>query len=202
MFKKKTKDCIGLLNANNVIIGKPFQNKFLASATYSYPSHKDEDVMSKIVHQKKLIDENSVFETVFSLARNTAFGEDYISFTNKFSQEVPHWSDKRNYSQSSAMFVLNGKTYSAEQHSSNFNSLVCLYANSELIFGATLIGHRADERDAIAIADSKLNQNEISLLVAFANLSEDTAKRKKNASRSQLMEQQALEDEDKVKQSF
>lgn len=201
-LKKKTYDCIELLNANEPIIGKPFHNRFLAAATYSYPSHKDQDVMNKIFQQKKLIDENSVFETVYSLARNTAYGEEYVKFTDEFKQEIPRWSDKRNYSQTSATFVLNGKTYIAEQHSSNFNSVVCLYKNSELIFGATLIGHRANERDAIAIASSNLDENEIVLLVALANLSYELTKSKREVSWNKLMQEQSSDLDGKVKRNF
>lgn len=202
MFFKKTKDCIELLNANKQIVGKPLQNRFIASAIYSYPSHKDQEAMNRIFHQKKLIDENSVFETVYFLARNRAYRDEHIKFTNTFTQEIPHWSDKRNYSQSSTKFLLNSKTYSAEQHSSNFNCAVFLYKNSELIFGATLIGHRADERDAIAIENSKLDENEITLLVALANLSNETAKTKKDAICKELMEEQTSDLEENIKRNF
>lgn len=201
-FKKNTKDCIELLNANKSVIGKPFHNRYLAAATYSYPSHKDADVTNRIFQQKKLIDENGVFETVLSLARNTAYGDEYIKFTDKLIQEVPRWSDSRNYSQTSTTFVLNGATFIAEQHSSNFNSLACLYKNNELIFGATLIGHRADERDAIAIASSKLNTDDLNLLISFANLSEDVAKNKRDASWNSLMDKDLSEHENRVKQNF
>jgi hypothetical protein len=201
-FKKKPMDCISLLDGNKSDIGKPFNNRFLASATYSYPSHKDKDVMDRIFYQKKLVDENGVFEAIHSLARNTAYGEEYIKFSEKLIQNVPRWSDWRNYSQTSATFLLNGVTYTAEQHSSNFNSLVCLYRNSDLVFGATLIGRRQHECDSISISNSKLDEKETSLLIAFANLSEDTAKRKKNESWSKFTEEQASEFEDRVKQNF
>lgn len=201
-FKKKTKDCIELLNANKQILGKPLCKRFLKSATYSYPSHKDQEVMNRIFHQKNLIDANNVFETVYFLARNTAYGNEYIEFTGKFIQEIPHWSDKRNYSQTSSTFILNGETYTAEQHSSNFNSIVFLYRNSELIFGATLIGHRADERDAIAIENSKLDENEVIHLVAFANLSDETARSNREASWEKLKDQKISEIEEKIKRNF
>lgn len=201
-FKKKTKDCIELLKANKDIIGRPFHNRYLASATYSYPSHKDKDVMDRIFNQKKLIDENGFFETILSLARNTAYGHEYIKFTDKLIQEIPHWSDSRNYSQTSASFILNGESYIAEQHSSNFNSLVCLYKNSELIFGATLIGHRQSGKDAIAIGSSKLKSDEVSLLIAFANLSEQSASKNRSDNLNKLVKQQTSESEERIKNNF
>lgn len=201
-FKKKLKDCVELLNANKNALGKPFHNKFLSSATYSYPSHRDKDVTERIFNQKKLIDENGVFETILSLARNTAHGDEYINFTDKLIQEVPRWSDKRNFSQTSATFILSGATYTAEQHSSNFNSLTCLYKNNELIFGATLIGYSADTKDAIAIASSKLSYEEIRLLIDFANLSSQVSKQRREASWNSLMEKDLNEQEARTKQNF
>lgn len=201
-FSKKSKDCIELLDANKSSLGKPFHNKFLASASYSYPSHKDKEVMDRIFTQKKLIDENGVFETILLLARNTAFGDEYIRFTNKLIQDVPRWSDKKNFSQTSATFILNGDTYTAEQHSSNFNSLVCLYKNIELVFGATLIGHNGSTKDAIAIASSKLCYAEVQLLIDFANLSAQVSKQSREASWSSLMEKDLIEQEDRTKQNF
>jgi hypothetical protein len=201
-FKKKLKDCIELLNSNKSELGKPFHNKFLASASYSYPSHRDKEVVDRIFNQKKLIDENGVFETVLFLASNTAFINEYIRFTNKFIQDVPHWSDKRSFSQTSATFILNGATYTAEQHSSNFNSLVCLYKNLELVFGATLIGHNGTTKDAIAIASSKLTNDEVQLLIDFANLSAQVSKRRREASWNTLLEKDTMEQEDRTKQNF
>lgn len=201
-FKKKSIDCIELLNANKAIMGMPFHNKFLVSASYSYPSHKDKDVMDRIFNQKKLIDENGVFETVLTLARNTAFGDEYIKFSDKLIQDVPRWSDKKNYSQTSATFLLNGANYTAEQHSSNFNSLVCLYKNNELIFGATLIGHQADINDSVAIASSKLTFEEIQLLIDFANLSTQVSKQRRESSWDDLMEKDLAEHESRIKQNF
>jgi len=201
-FKKKTIDCNSLLDGSKSDISKPFNNRFLASAKYSYPSHNDKEVMDRIFYQKKLVDEYGVFEAIHSLARNTAYGEEYIKFTEKLIQNVPRWSDWRNYSQTSATFLFNGLTYTAEQHSSNFNSLVCLYRNSELIFGATLIGRRQNENDYISISNSKLDEEEIRRLIAFANLSEDTAKQKRNQSWNKFTEEQASELEDRIKQNF
>lgn len=201
-LNRKTKDCIDLLNENKCVIGIPYVNKFLAAANYSYPSHKDKDVMDRIFYQKKLIDENGMFEAILSLAKNTTFSNEYINYTGKLIQKTPRWSDEKNYSQSSTTFTLAGKSYTAEQHSSNFNSLVCLYRNKELIFGATLIGHQQGERDAIAIESSKLELEEIGLLVAFANLSEDMAKSKRNSSWNKLIEQQTAEYEDKISKNF
>jgi hypothetical protein len=201
-FKKKSKDCIELISANKSIIGKPFHDKFLTSASYSYPSHKDKDVMDRIFDQKKLIDGNGVFETVLALARNTAYGDEFIKFSDRLIQDVPRWSDKLNYSQTSTTFVLNGSTYTAEQHSSNFNSLVCLYKNNDLIFGATLIGHQGDNIDSVAIASSKLTIEEIQLLIDFANLSAQVSKQKRDASWNSLMEKDLAEHESRVKQNF
>lgn len=198
----KTKDCIELLNANKKYFGLPYQNRYLASATYSYPSHKDKSVMDRIFHQKKIIDENGFFETTLSLATNTAYGDEYIKYTNKFIQTVPKWSDKKSNSQSSTTFKLNEVIYTAEQHSSNFNSLVCLYKNKEIIFCATLIGRRGNDRDAISITSSKLMDDELKLLIAFANLSEEVAGKRRRKSLNDLMDQQNSEYENKVNQNF
>lgn len=201
-FKKNSKDCIELLNDKKSIIGRPFHNRFLASASYSYPSHSDPEVMSRIYYQKKLIDENGVFETTLSLACNTAHGDDYVKFKKDLIQDFPHWADKNNFSQSFTVFKLNGISYIAEQHSSNFNCVVCLYKEKEVIFNATLIGYRANEANTISINSSKLDPSELKLLIAFANLSEEIMEKRRNASSNTFAEKKTENYENQVKQNF
>ncbi len=202
-FKKKLIDCKDLVDAGQ--IGKPFHNKFFATAVYSYPSHKDKEVMDRIYAQKKLIEEYGVAEAVNALAQITTYADEYINFSDKFIQEIPHWSDPTNVSQTSTRFVLNGHKYIAEQHGSNFCSMACLYRNDEVIFACTSITTQDTSgkfKTALNIISSKINEDEIKALVAFANTAQARAKQKRDASWDKIMEEDAKKSEAEIKHRF
>ena len=202
-FKKKLIDCKDLVDADQ--IGKPFHNKFFASAIYSYPSHKDKEVMDRIYLQKKLIEEYGVAETVHSLAQITTYSDEYINFSDEFIQEIPNWSDPANVSQTSTKFVLNGHRYIAEQHGSNYCLMTCLYRDDEVVFVCTSIATQ-DSLDkvktALNIITSQLNEDEIKVLVAFANTAEARAKQKREESWNKLMEEDSKKSEEAIKNRF
>lgn len=203
-FKKKQLiDCKDLVDAEQ--IGKPFHNQYLATATYSFPSHKDKEVMDRIYAQKKLIEKYCVFEVVNALAKITTYSDAYINFSEKFIQKIPHWSDPRNVSQTSTRFSLNGINYIAEQHSSNYCSLECLYRNDEIIFVATLITTQDSSGEikyTIDIASSILNEKEIKLLTAFATTAEILGKQKRDASWDKMMNEVDKKSEAEIKRRF
>ena len=202
-FKKKRIDCKNLIDADQ--IGKPFHNQYLATATYSFPSHKDKEVMDRIYAQKKLIEKYCVFEVVNALAKITTYSDAYINFSDKFIQKIPHWSDSKNVSQTSTRFTLNGINYIAEQHSSNYCSLECLYRNDEIIFVSTLITTQDSYgtiKYAIDIASSMLNEEEIKILIAFANTAEILGKQKRDASWNKMIKEDTEKAEAEIKRRF
>lgn len=202
-FKKKLTDCKDLVDAGQ--IDKPFHNKFFAAAIYSYPSHKDKEVMDRIYSQKKLIEEYGVAEAVNALAQITTYTDQYINFSDKFIQDIPHWSDPTNVSQTSTRFVLNGYRYIAEQHGSNFCSMACLYRNDEPIFACTSITTQntsGEFKTALNIISSKVNEDEIKVLVAFANTAQARAKLKREESWNKLMKEDAKKSDEVIKNRF
>lgn len=199
-LKKKLKDCLGLIDTN--FIGKPLNNKFLSAAKYSFPSVKDKALMDRIYSQKKLVETHGAFEAIYLLAKNIALNEIYVKYEDKINLTIPLWSDAKIFSQSSSKFVLNEQVYIAQQHSSNFNSIVGLYKNDELIFSATHIGSSNCKNDRIDIASSKLSETDLTYLIALANYIEQLGKQERHSVLNNFLEQDAKAYKEKVSKNF
>ncbi len=170
VFNIQLKDCKELVSAQEGITAISFHHKFLSSVGYSYPFHKDRSVLDEIYAQKNLIEKYSIFEIFYLLSRNTVFNGVYTKVEDKIITEIPFWSDSNNFSQGSCEFILDGACYVAEHHCAKFKTLVCVRKNQQLIFRATLISNENNKGNVISISESKVDNREVILLTALANL--------------------------------